>query len=371
MLADKMRNVLDDRRRGADRGRQLVPHAHRRRHEPAAQRHADRAPGRDPGEHGRPAPDRASARGGVRTATSGSTATGDARRDRGSRMSATFLGVPAPRGVGHLRGDTTFPKAARAALAEHPAAPQPRPRHGRHPQRSAPHVVAELDDWEQLRLAGEAIKRSTMARLDEHLERLEREVTARGGDGALGPRRQRGQRDRHPAGAGDRRDRGRQGQVDGHPGDRAQRGARGGRHHRVRDRPRRADRPARARQAVAHPGAGDPPQPRRDPGDLPARDGRTCDPDAHRRAAPAGDGRPGAPAAQVPARAKVGDLRGELRRRRDRDAAGRRVRGQRPDVPDAARDADHRHGHREGGADLAATSRCSCSCCPARRPASG
>jgi L-lactate dehydrogenase complex protein LldF len=42
-------------------------------------------------------------------------------------------------------------------------------------------VVAELDDWEELRLAGEALKRSTMARLDQHLERLEREVTARGG----------------------------------------------------------------------------------------------------------------------------------------------------------------------------------------------
>ncbi|MDT7708647.1 MAG: L-lactate dehydrogenase complex protein LldF, partial [Pseudonocardiales bacterium] len=42
-------------------------------------------------------------------------------------------------------------------------------------------VVAELDDWEQLRLAGSALKTATMARLDEHLERLEREVTARGG----------------------------------------------------------------------------------------------------------------------------------------------------------------------------------------------
>ena len=52
-------------------------------------------------------------------------------------------------------------------------------------------------------------------------------------------------------------------------------------------------------------------------------------------------------------RAKVGDLRRQLRRRRDRHAAGGRVRGQRPDVPDAARDADHRHGHREGRADLA------------------
>jgi L-lactate dehydrogenase complex protein LldF len=36
----------------------------------------------------------------------------------------------------------------------------------------------------------------------------------------------------------------------------------------------------------------------------------------------------------------------------DRHPVGRRVRGQRPDVPHAAADADHRHGHREAGADL-------------------
>ena len=39
--------------------------------------------------------------------------------------------------------------------------------------------------------------------------------------------------------------------------------------------------------------------------------------------------------------------RGELRRRRDRHRLRRRVRGQRADVPDPARDADHRHGDRE------------------------
>ena len=61
--------------------------------------------------------------------------------------------------------------------------------------------------------------------------------------------------------------------------------------------------------------------------------------------------RPGAPAAQV----HVGesrDLRGELRDRRDRDARRRRVRGQRADVPDPARDADQRGRHREAAADL-------------------
>ncbi len=93
---------------------------------------------------------------------------------------STFLGVPAPRGVGHLRGDRPFPAAAHDALADS----QLRANLG-HATRTIrakrASVVAELDDWEELRRAGEAIKRATMARLDEHLERLEREVTARGG----------------------------------------------------------------------------------------------------------------------------------------------------------------------------------------------
>ncbi|GEL17563.1 lactate utilization protein B [Pseudonocardia asaccharolytica] len=94
----------------------------------------------------------------------------------------TFLGLPthAPRGVGHLRGDRPFPAAARTALAQ----PQLRRNLGHatrtiRDKRAA--VVAERDDWEELRRAGAAIKAATMARLDEHLERLEREVWARGG----------------------------------------------------------------------------------------------------------------------------------------------------------------------------------------------
>jgi L-lactate dehydrogenase complex protein LldF len=42
-------------------------------------------------------------------------------------------------------------------------------------------VVAERDDWEALRLAGEAIKRRTMRHLDTHLERFEAAVQAAGG----------------------------------------------------------------------------------------------------------------------------------------------------------------------------------------------
>ena len=66
---------------------------------------------------------------------------------------------------------------------------------------------------------------------------------------------------------------------------------------------------------------------------------------------PAGRRRAGAPAGEVPARAD-GRLRRQLRRRRDRHARRGRVRGQRPDVPDAARGAGLRRRHREGGADL-------------------
>ena len=100
---------------------------------------------------------------------------------RGGAMS-TDLGMPvvAPPGVGHLRGTQSFPEAARAALAD----TQLRRNLG-HATRTIRNkraaVVAELDDWEELRRAGEAIKTATMARLDEHLERLEAAVTARGG----------------------------------------------------------------------------------------------------------------------------------------------------------------------------------------------
>ena len=71
-----------------------------------------------------------------------------------------------------------------------------------------------------------------------------------------------------------------------------------------------------------------------------------------RRPAGAGHGRAGPPEAEVPHRQGRRQRR-QLRRRRHRHAARRRVRGQRPDVPDPARDADHRDGHREGRADVA------------------
>lgn len=93
-------------------------------------------------------------------------------------MSSTFLGMPTA--TGFVRGDRSFPDAAVDALADDQL------------RRNLAHAtgtirakrlraVAELDDWEELRLAGEGVKADTMARLPELLEELERNVTARGG----------------------------------------------------------------------------------------------------------------------------------------------------------------------------------------------
>lgn len=92
-------------------------------------------------------------------------------------MTAVFLGQP---GVGNLRGEQTFPQAARTALADS----QLRHNLGHatatiRAKRLA--AVAECDDWEQLRAAGSALKQDVLARLPELLEQLEANVTARGG----------------------------------------------------------------------------------------------------------------------------------------------------------------------------------------------
>jgi L-lactate dehydrogenase complex protein LldF len=95
---------------------------------------------------------------------------------------STFLGMPvhAPRGVGQLREEEPFPVAARRALGD----TQLRRNIGHATKtirEKRARVVGEVPDWEELRVAGQQIKAATMARLDEHLERLEHEVTARGG----------------------------------------------------------------------------------------------------------------------------------------------------------------------------------------------
>lgn len=90
---------------------------------------------------------------------------------------STFLGTP---GTGNLRGDETFPRAARKALRD----TQMRRNVG-HATRTIRtkrlNAVAECADWEELRAAGSALKQDVMARLPELLIELERNVTARGG----------------------------------------------------------------------------------------------------------------------------------------------------------------------------------------------
>ena len=218
-------------------------------------------------------------------------------------------------------------------------------------------AVAERPDWEDLRLAGAAIKDDVLARLPELLDQLEANVTAAGGDRPLGPRRRRGKRDR-----GRHRARGRaptevvkvksmatqeielnealaQAGIDAWETDLAELIVQLG-----HDLPSHILVP------------GDPPQPRRDPGHLPgarwARAGRPAPADLTDEPRDARRGRPAPPAREVPA-GQGGDLGRELRRRRDRHRDGRRVRGQRPDVPDPARDPDHGDGHREARAHLA------------------
>jgi L-lactate dehydrogenase complex protein LldF len=82
-------------------------------------------------------------------------------------VTATFVGMP------------PFPEAARTALGDsqlrHNLA------HATHTIREKrARVVAEVDDWEDLRTRGAAIKDATLARLDEHLVRLEESLTANG-----------------------------------------------------------------------------------------------------------------------------------------------------------------------------------------------
>jgi L-lactate dehydrogenase complex protein LldF len=82
-------------------------------------------------------------------------------------MSGTFVGMPA------------FPAAAKAALADSQL--RANLRHATttiRAKRAA--VVAEVEDWETLRVAGAAIKDNTLHHLDEHLVRLEETLTARG-----------------------------------------------------------------------------------------------------------------------------------------------------------------------------------------------
>jgi len=92
-----------------------------------------------------------------------------------------FLGIPtASNGVGNLRGDRPFPEAAADALDDG----QLRRNLGRATSTirdKRARVVAEVDDWQELRAAGAAIKDDVLANLDRYLLQLEEQVTARGG----------------------------------------------------------------------------------------------------------------------------------------------------------------------------------------------
>ena len=244
------------------------------------------------------------------------------------------LPPPTPR----FAGTPPFPEAARAALENEQQRDNLR-RATTTIRTKRARAVAEIDDWEALRLAGAAIKDETLARLPELLEELERNVIAAGGVVHWA-------RDAAEANA----------IVVG-----LVRAAGADEVVKVKSM---ATQEIELNEALAQAGIaawetdlaelivqlgrdlpshflvpGDPPQPDRDPRHLrremapgrPAGAGR-----AHRRARRPRRGRPPPPAREVPPRAGR-DLGRQLRRRRDRDRDGRRVRGQRPDVPDAPR----------------------------------
>ena len=246
-------------------------------------RHPDRPPGRDPRrDRGRPEP---------------------GMRRRCCLRPRARHAHRAAAASGHLRGDDPFPVAARARAGRHPAAPQPRQGHRAPSAPSGPPWSASCPTGRQLREAGQAIKAAHDGPPDRYLEQLEEQVTARGGtvhwarDAAEANRIVTDLVQRH-------RGRPRWSRSSRWPPRRSASTRRSPRPGitRLRDRPGRADRPARPRPAVAHPGAGDPPQPGRDPRDLPARDGRRR-PGPDRRPGRARRGGPAAPAAQVPVRA--------------------------------------------------------------------
>ncbi|OLT45366.1 iron-sulfur cluster-binding protein [Saccharomonospora sp. CUA-673] len=77
-------------------------------------------------------------------------------------------------------GSPTFPDAARTALSDTQLRGNLRKATTTIRTKRAG-VVAELDDWERLRLAGEAVKDDVLSNLDTYLEQLEAAVTERGG----------------------------------------------------------------------------------------------------------------------------------------------------------------------------------------------
>ena len=87
---------------------------------------------------------------------------------------------PEPPPTPSFEGTPPFPDAAREALADEQLRANLRRATTTIRDKRA-RAVAERDDWEELRLAGAAIKDEALARLPELLEELERNVTAAGG----------------------------------------------------------------------------------------------------------------------------------------------------------------------------------------------
>ncbi len=98
-------------------------------------------------------------------------------------LMATFLDTTPPRapeGYGNLRGDRSFVPAARDGLNN--ATQRRNLLHATTTIRDKRQgAVDEIDDWEDLREAGSAIKEDVAARLPELLEQFEKAVTERGG----------------------------------------------------------------------------------------------------------------------------------------------------------------------------------------------
>ena len=236
----------------------------------------------------------------------------------------TYLGMP------------PFPEAARAALADSQLRHNLAHATGVIRAKRAG-VVAELSDWEQLRSAAKEIKDHTLAHLDHYLLRLEETVTRAGGHvhwaedaaeanaivASLVHAAGRDQVVKVKSIATEETGLNEALAADGITAietDLAELIVQLG-----HDRPSHILVPAihRNRSEIREIF-------------LPRDAGRA--PRAHRQPGGAGRRGPGAPAARLP----VGEGRGirrELRDRRDRVAGGGRVRGQRPDVRDAARDA--------------------------------
>ena len=262
----------------------------------------------------------------------------------------------------------TFPSAAKGALAN----VQLR-RNVRHAttviRDKRAIVVGEMDDWEELRDAAHRIKDHVLRHLDFYLAAVRGALHARRRPRALGARRRRGQPRRSSTSS-----------------------ARHGQSEIIKVKTMTSDEtrlnvaleaagisPYETDladliiqlgdgPAVAHRRAGAAPQPHRDPRHLPRA--RCTLEELTDQPPDAGRGGAAVPAREVPARA--GRLqRRELRGRRHRLGLRGRVGGQRPHVRDAAASADHAGRHRKDHPERSAISKCSCSCCRGRRPASG